>query len=55
MGALQAGTMAAFLLVQLADRYGRKPVLLVVCAGYTITTILTALSVGVYDFVVYQF
>lgn len=55
MGALQAGTIAAFLLVRLADRYGRRRVLLFACVGYTVTTVTTALSVGVYDFVVYQF
>lgn len=55
MSALQAGTIAAFLLVRLADRYGRRPVFLAVCAGYSLTTVLTALSVGVVDFVAYQF
>lgn len=55
MGALQAGTIAAFLLVRLADRYGRRPVLLAVCVGYTLTTVLTAFSIGVYDFLIYQF
>lgn len=55
LGALQAGTIAAFLLVRLADRYGRRPVLLAVCVGYTLTTVLTAFSIGVYDFIIYQF
>ncbi len=52
---ISVGTIAAFVPVRLADRYGRRPVFLWVAAGYTLFTVLTAFSVGLYDFVVYQF
>lgn len=54
-GALSAGAVAAFVFVQLADRYGRRPLFLAVVLGYTACTVLTAFSAGVYDFVFYQF
>jgi putative MFS transporter len=52
---ISVGTIAAFVPVRLADRYGRRPVFLWVAAGYTLFTVLTAFSVGLYDFVIYQF
>ncbi|MGE0827115.1 MAG: MFS transporter [Candidatus Binatia bacterium] len=52
---ISVGTIAAFLPVRLADRYGRRPVFLAAATGYTFFTVLTAFSVGLYDFVVYQF
>lgn len=52
---ISVGTIAAFVPVRLADRYGRRPVFLWVAAGYTVFTVLTAFSIGLYDFVVYQF
>jgi putative MFS transporter len=42
---ISVGTIAAFVPVRLADRYGRRPVLLWVAVGYTLFTVLTAFSV----------
>ncbi|MBI2800195.1 MAG: MFS transporter [Gammaproteobacteria bacterium] len=55
VGLISVGTMVAFALVRLADRYGRRAVFLGAVAGYTLFTMLTACSTGVYDFVAYQF
>lgn len=52
---ISIGTVMAFLLVKLADRYGRRAVFLGSVVGYTLFTMLTAASVGLYDFVAYQF
>jgi len=52
---ISLGTIAAFVPVRLADRYGRRPIFLGVATGYTIFTVLSAFSVGLYDFVAYQF
>lgn len=55
VSAISLGTIAAFFLVRLADRYGRRPVLLSAIAGYSLFTFFTALSTGLVDFVAYQF
>ncbi len=55
VGIISVGTVMAFTLVRLADRYGRRAVFLGSVTGYTVFTLLTALSVGLYDFVAYQF
>lgn len=55
VGIINIGTIAAFIPVRMADRYGRRNVFLGAIAGYTLFTILTAFSVGLYDFVAYQF
>ena len=52
---ISIGTIAAFLPVRLADRYGRRPVLLTVIAGYTLFTVATAFSTNIYNFVGLQF
>lgn len=49
-----AGSFGMFLLVPLADRVGRKPILTVTIVGYTIATFLTAFSRGMVDFAIYQ-
>ncbi len=49
-----AGAFGSLLLLALADRYGRRPMLGVTIAGYTAATTLTALSAGVVDFAAYQ-
>lgn len=50
-----AGSFGMFLLLPLADRVGRRPVLAVTIAGYTIATFATAFSRGLVDLAVYQF
>lgn len=52
---ISIGTIVAFAPVRLADRYGRRPLLLLSVCGYSLFTILTAFSSGLYDFVLYQF
>ncbi len=41
---ISIGTIVAFVPVRLADRYGRRPLLPLSVTGYSIFTILTALS-----------
>lgn len=55
VGIINIGTIVAFIPVRLADRYGRRTVFLAAISGYTAFTILSAFSVGLYDFVAYQF
>jgi len=55
VGLINVGTILAFIPVRLADRFGRRRVFLTAVAGYTIFTLLSAFSVGLYDFVAYQF
>lgn len=55
VGLINVGTILAFVPVRLADRYGRRRVFLIAIAGYTLFTVLSAFSVGLYDFVAYQF
>jgi MFS transporter, putative metabolite:H+ symporter len=50
-----AGSFGVFALLPLADRIGRRPILAVTIAGYTVATFATAFSRGVVDFVAYQF
>lgn len=52
---ISVGTMLAFALVGLADRYGRRRIFLAAVTGYTLFTIACAFSTGLYDFVAYQF
>lgn len=49
------GSMAAFFFIRLADRFGRRPVLLVSIVAYSLLTFLTAFSRGLVDYVAYQF
>lgn len=55
VGLINVGTILAFIPVRLADRFGRRRVFLAAVAGYTIFTLLSAFSIGLYDFVAYQF
>jgi MFS transporter, putative metabolite:H+ symporter len=51
---INIGTVIAYLLVRGADRWGRRRVLTVTIAGYTLFTFLTALSPNVYAFAMLQ-
>lgn len=55
VGLINVGTIVAFIPVRLADRFGRRKVFLAAISGYTLFTLLSAFSVGLYDFVAYQF
>lgn len=55
VSAIQVGTVLAFFVVRLGDRYGRKPLLMCAVALYALFTFLTAFSRGLVDFVVWQF
>ena len=48
------GTVIAYLLVRSADRWGRKPVLTITIAGYTLASLATAFAPNVYVFAVCQ-
>ncbi len=49
------GTVVAYLLVRRADRWGRRKIMTITIAGYTISTFLTGLSPNVYWFAFFQF
>ena len=51
---VRAGGMAAFFLVMYSDRIGRKPILSATVLGYTLFTLLTALSQGLATFTLFQ-
>jgi putative MFS transporter len=52
---ISIGTIVAFVLVRLADRWGRKQVLALTILGYAGFTFLTGLSRTPYDFALFQF
>ncbi len=54
-GAVNAGTIVAFLLVRRADRWGRKRVLTITIAGYTTFTFLSGFAPNVWVFAILQF
>jgi putative MFS transporter len=53
--AISLGAIAAFVLVRLADRIGRRRVLAVTILGYAALTFMTGLARGPWDFTAYQF
>jgi putative MFS transporter len=55
VSAISFGTIVAFFVVRLGDRWGRRPMLQVTIFAYTILTALTAFSQGLVDFVIWQF
>jgi len=52
---IAVGTIVAFLVVRLGDRYGRRPMLQFTIFAYTLFTACTAFSQGLASFVVFQF
>jgi putative MFS transporter len=52
---ISAGSFGVLFLLPLADRYGRRPLLILTITGYTAATFLTAFSRGVVDFAGWQF
>jgi putative MFS transporter len=53
--AISAGTIVSYLLVRLADRWGRRRVLTITILGYALFTFLTGLSPNAYYFTLFQF
>jgi len=54
VGTINLGTVLAFVPVRLADRYGRRPMLLVAVAGYTLATVATAATQSLGSFIALQ-
>ena len=54
VGTISLGTVLAFLPIRLADRYGRRPLLLVAIAGYTLATVASAGARSLDQFVALQ-
>lgn len=52
---IELGLFVAFFVTRLADRVGRRPLLLWSVVGYTIFTALTAVSWDIWSFAVFQF
>lgn len=50
-----AGTMCAFMVVRLADRWGRRPIMMLAILAYALFTGLSGLSRGFWDFALFQF
>lgn len=55
IGVVNIGTMVAYWLVKKADRWGRRRVLMITIAGYTVFTFLTGLSQDIVSFTFFQF
>src|SRR5213080_4057826 len=52
---IELGLFVAFFVARLSDRVGRRPLLLWSVIGYTIFTVLTALSWDIWSFTFFQF
>jgi len=52
---ISAGTIVSYLLVRLADKWGRRRVLTITILGYALFTFLTGLSPNAYYFTMFQF
>ena len=55
VSAISIGTMLAYFLVRLADRWGRRRVLTITILGYASFTFFTGFSQSPYDFAFFQF
>ncbi len=55
VSAIAVGTIAAFFIIRLGDRFGRRALLIWTVLGYTVATALTAFTRGIVSFVVLQF
>ncbi|GIV00259.1 MAG: MFS transporter [Actinomycetota bacterium] len=55
VSAIQAGSFGLLVLLPLADRVGRRPMLLWTIVGYTVATVATAASNGVAELIAFQF
>lgn len=55
VGVINAGTVVAYAMVRLADRWGRRQVLTITIAGYTLLTLLSGLAPNAIAFTIAQF
>lgn len=55
MALIATGSIAAWLLLRLADRFGRRPLLLLAAAGFSLGSLATMLAVDVASFTAIQF
>lgn len=55
IGVVNAGTIAAWLLIRQADRIGRRRVLAITILGYTLSTLLSGLAWSAASFAFFQF
>lgn len=55
IGVVNAGTIAAWLLIRQADRLGRRRVLAITILGYTLSTLLSGLAWSAASFAFFQF
>lgn len=55
VGFINLGTVLAYLVVRRADRWGRRRVLSLTIAGYTLFTVLSGLAPDPYSFAAFQF
>ena len=54
VAAINAGTVLAFVLVRQGDRWGRRRVMTITIAGYTVSSLLSGLAPNVYLFALFQ-
>ena len=54
-GLIRFGIVPAFLVAMLADRWGRKPMLMITILGFTVCTVATAFTKNVEQFIAAQF
>jgi len=54
LAAIRAGALVSIFLGRMADRHGRRRLLIISVVAYTIATALTGFSSGIYDFALFQ-
>ncbi|WP_337190505.1 MFS transporter [Tsuneonella aeria] len=55
VAAIAAGSIVAVFLIRLADRFGRRPILLIAAGGFSIGSLLTVLAPDIESYVAIQF
>ncbi|OCC22591.1 MFS transporter [Croceicoccus estronivorus] len=55
LAVIALGSMGAWILLRLADRFGRRPMLLLAAAGFSLGSLITVLSTGVASYTGIQF
>ncbi len=55
LAVIALGSIAAWVLLRLADRYGRRPLLLTAAAGFSVGSLATAAALGINSYTAIQF